>query len=60
MKFDSDIKRDAEAELKWDPHIDATDVAVAVKDGAVTSIGFVLILIKHRARHDFPRRSQGR
>ena len=33
MKFDSDIKRDAEAEQKWDPHIDASDIAVAVKDG---------------------------
>ena len=35
MRSDSEIKRDAEAELKWDPHIDATDIAVAVKDGVV-------------------------
>jgi osmotically-inducible protein OsmY len=35
MKSDSDIQRDAEAELKWDPHIDASDIAVAVKDGVV-------------------------
>jgi osmotically-inducible protein OsmY len=41
MKSDSDIKRDVEAELKWDPDIDATDIAVAVKDGIVTLIGFV-------------------
>jgi ATP-dependent Clp protease ATP-binding subunit ClpB len=60
MKSDSDIKRDAEAELKWDPHIDATDIAVAVKDGVVTLIGFVLIRTTHSARHDFPRRSRGR
>jgi osmotically-inducible protein OsmY len=60
MKSDSDIKRDAEAELKWDPHIDASDIAVAVKDGIVTSIGFILIRTTHRARHDFPRRSRGR
>ena len=33
MKSDSDIKHDAEAELKWDPQIDASDIAVAVKDG---------------------------
>jgi osmotically-inducible protein OsmY len=41
MKADSDIKRDVEAELKWDPDIDPTDIAVAVKDGVVTLTGFV-------------------
>src|ERR1700734_4376169 len=41
MKTDSDIKRDVEAELKWDPDIDATDIAVAVKGGVVTLTGFV-------------------
>jgi osmotically-inducible protein OsmY len=41
MKADSDIKRDVEAELKWDPDIDSTDIAVAVKDGVVTLTGFV-------------------
>jgi osmotically-inducible protein OsmY len=41
MKSDADIKRDVEAELKWDPDIDATDIAVAVKDGVVTLTGFV-------------------
>jgi osmotically-inducible protein OsmY len=40
MKSDSDIKRDLEAELKWDPDIDATDIAVAVKDSVVTLTGF--------------------
>ena len=33
MKSDSDIKRDVEAELKWDPDIDATDIGVAAKGG---------------------------
>jgi osmotically-inducible protein OsmY len=41
MKSDSDIKRDVEAELKWDPDIDPTDIAVAVKDRVVTLTGFV-------------------
>jgi osmotically-inducible protein OsmY len=41
MKTDSDIKRDVEAELKWDPDIDATDIGVAVKDRVVTLSGFV-------------------
>jgi osmotically-inducible protein OsmY len=41
MKSDSDIKRDVEQELKWDPDIDATDIAVNVKNGVVTLTGFV-------------------
>lgn len=41
MKSDADIKRDVEAELRWDPDIDATDIAVAVKDGVVSLTGFV-------------------
>ena len=41
MRSDTDIKRDVEAELKWDPDIDATDIAVAVKNGVVTLTGFV-------------------
>jgi osmotically-inducible protein OsmY len=41
MRTDSDIKRDVEAELKWDPDIDPTDIGVAVKSGVVTLTGFV-------------------
>src|ERR1700738_1478335 len=41
MRSDVDIKRDVEAELRWNPDIDATDIAVAVKDGVVTLTGFV-------------------
>jgi osmotically-inducible protein OsmY len=41
MRTDSDIKRDVEAELKWDPDIDPTDIGVAVKNGVVTLTGFV-------------------
>jgi len=41
MRSDSDIKADVERELKWDPDIEATDIAVAVKDGVVTLTGFV-------------------
>jgi osmotically-inducible protein OsmY len=41
MRTDSDIKRDVEQELRWDPDIDATDVAVSVKDGVVTLSGFM-------------------
>lgn len=41
MRLDADIKRDVEDELRSDPDIDATDIAVAVKDGVVTLSGFV-------------------
>lgn len=41
MRLDSDIKRDVEDELRWDPSVDATDIAVAVHNGVVTLSGFV-------------------
>jgi osmotically-inducible protein OsmY len=41
MKEDNDIKKDVEDELQWDPDIDATDIAVAVKSGVVTLTGYV-------------------
>jgi osmotically-inducible protein OsmY len=41
MVTDSDIKRDVEAGLRWDPDIDASDIGVSVKDGVVTLTGFV-------------------
>jgi osmotically-inducible protein OsmY len=41
MRTDSDIKRDVELELRWDPQIESSDIAVAVKDGVVALTGFV-------------------
>jgi osmotically-inducible protein OsmY len=41
MRTDEEIKRDVEDELRWDPDLDAEDIAVAVKDGVVTLTGFV-------------------
>jgi osmotically-inducible protein OsmY len=41
MRSDSDIKRDVEDELRWDPDIDASDIGVAVKNGVVMLTGFV-------------------
>jgi osmotically-inducible protein OsmY len=56
MRTDSDIKRDVEAELKWDPDIDATDIAVAVKGGVVTLTGFVRSYThKYHAERDVKR-----
>jgi osmotically-inducible protein OsmY len=41
MRSDIDIKQDVEAELRFNPDIDPTDIAVAVKNGVVTLTGFV-------------------
>jgi osmotically-inducible protein OsmY len=41
MRSDEEIKRDVEEELRWDPDIDPTDIAVAVKNGVVALTGFV-------------------
>ena len=50
MKSDTDVRRDVEAELKWSPEIDETDIAVKVNDGAVALSGFARNLFeKHHA-----------
>jgi osmotically-inducible protein OsmY len=41
MKSDNEIERDVKEELKWNPDLDATDIAVAVTNGVVTLSGFV-------------------
>ena len=41
MRSDEEIRQDVEQELKYDPMIDPTDIAVSVKDGTVTLTGFV-------------------
>ena len=41
MKSDLDIKRDVEEELRLNPDLDATDIAVSVKSGVVSLSGFV-------------------
>jgi osmotically-inducible protein OsmY len=41
MRTDSEIKKDVENELRWDPDIDATDIGVSVHNGVVTLTGFV-------------------
>ena len=41
MRTDSEIERDVVEDLKWNPDLDSTDIAVTVKDGVVTLGGFV-------------------
>jgi osmotically-inducible protein OsmY len=40
MRADSEIKRDVEDELRWDPDIKSDDIAVSVKNGVVALTGF--------------------
>jgi len=41
MRPDSEIKKDVEDELRWDPDIDAAYVGVVVRNGVVTLTGYV-------------------
>jgi osmotically-inducible protein OsmY len=41
MKSDSELERDVKEELRWEPDLDATDIAVSTHNGAVTLTGFV-------------------
>jgi hypothetical protein len=40
MSSDTDIRRFVEEAFRWDPDIDASDIAVSMKGGAVTLAGF--------------------
>jgi osmotically-inducible protein OsmY len=40
-KPDAEIKSDVEAELRWSPEIDETDIAIKVNKGVVALTGFV-------------------
>lgn len=59
MRLDSDIKRDVEAELAWEPGIEADDIAVAVRDGVVTLTGFVHTYGDKYAAEGIAKRVQG-
>jgi osmotically-inducible protein OsmY len=41
MKTDTDIRRDVEAELRWSPEVEQTDIAVKVNGGVVSLTGYV-------------------
>lgn len=59
MKTDAMIKRDVEDELRWDPDIDATDIAVSVKNGVVTLTGYVRSYSQKLAAEDDAKRVAG-
>ena len=41
MKSDSELKRDVENELKWDPRVNQPHIGVSSKDGLITLSGHV-------------------
>jgi len=41
MKADIDLKKDVEAELQWEPSLNAAEIGVGVKGGVVTLTGYV-------------------
>jgi osmotically-inducible protein OsmY len=41
MRTDSDIKRDVEDEINYDPYVDSVDIALSVKKGVVSLTGYV-------------------
>jgi osmotically-inducible protein OsmY len=59
MRSDSDIKRDVEDELQWDPDIDPTDIAVAVKSGVVSLAGYVKSYMQKFEAEDAAKRVAG-
>ena len=59
MKSDEDVRDDVESELRWDPGLDATDIVVAVRDGAVTLTGFVRSFNEKWEAEDVAKRVSG-
>jgi osmotically-inducible protein OsmY len=59
MKTDIQIKTDVNAELLWDPEVDATSVGVAVRDGIVTLSGTVDTYARKHAVERAARRIAG-
>lgn len=59
MRADSEIKKDVENELRWDPDIDSTDIAVAVKNGVVALTGYARSYLQKRAAERDAKRVAG-
>jgi len=58
-RSDSEIKKDIQAELKWDPKIKETEVGVIIKDGAVTLTGVVSNFSQKKAAKNVAKRIRG-
>jgi len=59
MKLDSDIRRDVETELQWDPSVDGSRIGVIVHNGVVTLTGEVDHYAGRWAAEDVTKRVKG-
>ena len=59
MKTDAQLKKDVQAELDWDPAVDATQIGVAVKDGVTTLTGHIATFAEKYAAERALRRVAG-
>jgi osmotically-inducible protein OsmY len=56
MRADSDIQRDVEREIRWDPAIESRDIGVSVRNRVVTLTGIVRsFTARHQAEQDAKR-----
>lgn len=58
-KTDSQLKQDIEAELRWDPQINAAQIGVSVNSGAVSLLGTVDTYAEKRAAEHATKRVSG-
>jgi len=58
-KTDSQLKLDIEAELRWDPQVNAAQIGVSVNEGAVTLLGAVDTYAEKRAAEQATKRVGG-
>jgi osmotically-inducible protein OsmY len=59
VKTDQELKRDVEAELKWSPEIDETDIAVKVNGGTVALSGYARSYFEKYRAEDAVKRVAG-
>ena len=60
MRADSEIQRDVELEIRYDPAIDSHDIGVSVRNRIVTLTGFVRSFTEHyQAERDAKRGDSG-
>jgi osmotically-inducible protein OsmY len=59
MKTDTEIRRDVESELQWDPSVDDKKIAVIVHDGVATLTGEVCHFAEKWAAEDIAKRVSG-
>jgi osmotically-inducible protein OsmY len=58
-RTDSEIQSEVQAELKWEPRVQAPEIGVAVKDGVVTLTGWVDSYSKRWAAEEAAHRVRG-